>query len=82
MNCPVCNGTTGVVDSRPDEESVHRRRRCFDCGYRFRTIELDEDLWAKKQQKTQETPRTLQFSVEYDPRTGRLRLIEEKEAKR
>lgn len=82
MNCPVCNGTTGVVDSRPDEESVHRRRRCFDCGYRFNTIELDEDQWDKKQQKPKEPPVVLQLSVEYNPSTREARLLSEKEAKR
>lgn len=81
MNCPVCNGTTGVVDSRPDEESVHRRRRCFDCGYRFGTIELDADQWDKKQQKPKEPPVMLHFSVEYDPTTGAARLLSKKEAR-
>jgi len=82
MNCPVCNGPTCVVDSRPDDESVHRRRCCLDCGHRFGTIELDEDLWKKKQQKPKEPPVLLHFSVEYNPSTREARLLSEKEAKR
>lgn len=81
MNCPLCNGPTSVVDSRPDEESVHRRRKCLDCGHRFGTIELDADLWEKMQQKTEAPAKPFRFSAEYDPGTGMLRLIEEKEAK-
>ena len=79
MTCPVCNGPTGVVDSRPNDESVRRRRRCFDCGHEFRTIELDEDLLAKE--KPKERPVVLHFSVKYDPATGMLRLINGKEGK-
>jgi len=79
MNCPLCNGPTGVVDSRPDEESVHRRRRCLDCGHRFGTIELDEDLLTKP--KPKEAPAIVQFTVEYDPATRWVRLISKKEGK-
>lgn len=81
MTCPVCDGKTGVIDSRPTYESTRRRRECEVCGYRFFTVEVDEDLWAKVQQKVQETeaPRTLQFGVEYDPVTGAVKLLSKKE---
>ena len=40
MNCIKCNGSTSVVDSRPQETSaVKRRRKCCKCGHRFSTIE-------------------------------------------
>ena len=42
MNCPVCGEKTKVVDSRSDCESVSRVRECLKCGYRFKTIELEE----------------------------------------
>lgn len=81
MTCPVCDGKTRVFESRPDLESVRRRRECIDCGYRFHTVELDADLWEKMQQKTEAPAKPFRFSAEYDPGTGKLRLIEEKEAK-
>ena len=45
--CPVCGGKTRVVDSRPDCESVKRKRKCLECGYRFFTVEIDEDLYER-----------------------------------
>jgi len=40
MNCIKCNGTTSVLDSRPQENSaIKRRRKCGACGHRFNTIE-------------------------------------------
>lgn len=40
MNCPWCgNSQTIVVDSRPTEYLVRRRRQCVECGGRFTTLE-------------------------------------------
>lgn len=48
MTCPKCNNEiTKVVDSRADDESVWRRRECQGCGYRFNTIEIDEDYYER-----------------------------------
>lgn len=47
MTCPVCGGDTKVIDSRPSEDSVQRRRKCLECDYRFNTIEIDMDLYKK-----------------------------------
>ena len=44
MKCPVCNGNTGVYNSRPEVDCVRRNRRCYDCGYKFRTVEIDLDM--------------------------------------
>lgn len=44
MNCPVCEGATTVIDSRPEADCVNRRRRCLSCDYRFRTVEVDMDM--------------------------------------
>lgn len=48
MTCPVCGGQLIVIDSRPTEDSIHRRRKCVECGYRFSTIEVDADLYASE----------------------------------
>ena len=47
MTCPYCEGPTGIVDSRKNEESVIRRRECKKCGKRFKTIEIDYDLYKR-----------------------------------
>ncbi len=40
MNCPYCGGTgSRVIDSRPLDGGVRRRRKCLSCGARFTTYE-------------------------------------------
>jgi len=40
MNCPYCGGSgSRVIDSRPLDEGVRRRRKCLSCGARFTTYE-------------------------------------------
>ena len=40
MKCPYCGGAeSGVIDSRPGDEGVRRRRKCLACGARFTTYE-------------------------------------------
>lgn len=41
VTCPVCGGETRVTSSRSDCESVQRRRKCVDCGYKFFTSEYE-----------------------------------------
>ena len=44
MNCPICGGSTSVINSRtPTNDIVKRRRKCMVCGYRFNTVETPED---------------------------------------
>ncbi len=47
MLCPICDSDTRITDSRPDCESVRRRRECRKCGYRFSTLEIDKDLYDR-----------------------------------
>ena len=47
MTCPECNGKTKVVDSRPEVDCINRRRECTECGFRFSTVELDEDVFER-----------------------------------
>ena len=47
MKCPYCgNPDTRVIDSRPaeDNSSIRRRRSCDECGKRFTTYEVIEDV--------------------------------------
>ena len=41
MNCPICQGETKVVNSRPGDQgrSIRRRRECLKCRPRFSTYE-------------------------------------------
>ena len=49
MNCPICDGSTSVINSRtPTNDIVKRRRKCMVCGYRFNTVETVEVPEAKK----------------------------------
>jgi transcriptional repressor NrdR len=43
MNCPFCaSPDTRVIDSRPDEAGIRRRRECLACEQRFTTLEKIE----------------------------------------
>ena len=47
MRCPYCQHTdTKVTDSRTTDEgnSIRRRRECINCGRRFTTYEIIEEL--------------------------------------
>ena len=41
MNCPRCDSSTGILETRraPDGHAVRRRRLCSQCGHRFTTYE-------------------------------------------
>lgn len=45
MTCPICGGKTHMVDTRPTEDSVKRRRECVECKHRFSTVEIDADYY-------------------------------------
>lgn len=53
MTCPVCGEKTKVIDSRSDCECIYRVRQCVVCGYRFKTVEYEEELadWGKDNDK-------------------------------
>jgi transcriptional repressor NrdR len=40
VNCPRCDASTAILETRRAEgNAVRRRRRCTECGYRFTTYE-------------------------------------------
>ena len=47
MNCPECGTKMYVIDSRPSEYGVRRRKKCFECGYRLTTYEITSAQKAK-----------------------------------
>lgn len=45
MKCPECGcEESKVIDSRPTENKVRRRRECINCGTRFTTYEIIEEV--------------------------------------
>lgn len=45
MNCPYCSYIDSkVIDSRPSEDKIRRRRECLQCSKRFTTYEVIERL--------------------------------------
>lgn len=41
MRCPRCHGyQIRVIETRPAEETVRRRRKCLECGLTFYTREV------------------------------------------
>lgn len=45
MRCPECGcEESKVIDSRPTENKVRRRRECIQCGTRFTTYEIIEEI--------------------------------------
>ena len=60
MKCPFCGyEESKVIDSRPTDEGerIRRRRECIQCGKRFTTYEIIENvpLIVVKKDKTRET---------------------------
>lgn len=52
MNCPKCKSEQiGVRDTRIYEKCVKRRRLCFDCGFRFSTVEISVNEYETLQEK-------------------------------
>lgn len=45
MKCPECGfEDSKVVDSRPTDSRIRRRRECIQCGFRFTTYEMVESI--------------------------------------
>ncbi len=45
MKCPFCGyEETKVIDSRPTDEKIRRRRECLNCEKRFTTYEVVETM--------------------------------------
>lgn len=62
MNCPMCGSdSTATLDSRSDNDSVVRRKKCLKCNYRWTTIEIDKDQWYSalqiKEERKRERPK-------------------------
>ena len=53
MTCPVCGGKTKVVDVVTIVDCNYRRRKCVNCKYICKTIEIEcnDDEYVSRQTK-------------------------------
>lgn len=42
--CPLCNGTSEVIDKRNRHRMARRRRKCRRCGHTWSTLEVSVEL--------------------------------------
>ena len=48
MTCPKCaSENIGVIRTIDEVDHIIRQRRCHDCGYQFRTIETETDIYTR-----------------------------------
>lgn len=45
MTCPICGGKTRIDESHAYTDHVTRFRKCQKCKFRFKTLEMDDDLY-------------------------------------
>lgn len=46
MTCPFClHAKSLIVDSRPSQTTIRRRRECQSCGQRWTTMEVRRETW-------------------------------------
>lgn len=53
MTCPMCCGDTQVTYTYDKSDHVVRDRKCRECGYRFQTLELDEDYHRRTEDNSE-----------------------------
>ena len=53
MTCPVCTANTTVTHTFNGDDNTIRFRQCVKCGYRFKTVETDEDIYLRLQKGKQ-----------------------------
>lgn len=53
MKCS-CNAKTVVLESRREKDTVRRRRKCLNCGFRFTTYEIKAVVFKKLKKQESE----------------------------
>lgn len=74
MTCPKCEGTTTVRGNIPHVDNIVRKRICTECGFEFKTVEIDLDLWQSIEKSNVEAVR------DSEPGGHSYRNLTEKEA--
>lgn len=66
MQCPRCKAYgLSCTDSRPDGETIRRRRRCLNCGYRFTTYEISKEDYRKLKDTEKESDALIADMLSY-----------------
>lgn len=89
MKCPVCGSDNiTTIDSRSDNDSIVRRKKCIACNHRWSTIEIDKDQWYSalqiKEERKRGRPKMInldRFGGVTEPEDGVYFLTREQEAK-
>ena len=74
MTCPKCEGATTVRGNIPHVDNIVRKRICTECGFEFKTVEIDLDLWQSIEKSNVEAVR------DSEPGGHSYRSLTEKEA--
>ena len=73
MTCPICDGNTKIIDTRKDCDHVIRYRKCKECGLKFPTIEVDEDIYHRRKKSNAESDKKIKkFVAALRELTGKL----------
>ena len=70
FKCPKCDQQALVVDSRPSDDGVRRRRHCGRCGHRFTTYERVENTEPQQRDVTAAARRLILRVLANLPREG------------
>ena len=74
MQCPKCKSyESKVIDSRPSDNGIRRRRECLDCGERFSTWEF---IGGKRMKDFFDSFKTKMLSLLQDSDNEMKELIE------
>ena len=58
MKCPMCGSDNiTTIDSRSENDSINRRKKCLVGNYRRSPIEIDKDQWHSALQSKEERKR-------------------------
>ena len=74
MTCPKCEGATTVRGNIPHVDNIVRKRICTECGFEFKTVEIDLDLWQSIEKSNVEAV------MDSEPGGHSYRNLTEKEA--
>ena len=57
MNCIKCGAKSRVYESRPENETMMRRRECLTCKTRYQTIEVLKPIKQVLKKKPEKKPK-------------------------
>lgn len=80
LECPRCNGESGVRDSRPIGKTIRRRRECKKCRYKWSTFEISADYMNAIRKISRAAKELVRGSIDLTEDLRKIGDIEEAEA--